>query len=87
MLFLQVLSPQIEGFVAQHDGSPDEDAVMQFIKKTTMVGALPVPHAIITRRYQPNHYTALWFTTFLWGVVFLRNQRECILLTVETLVL
>jgi hypothetical protein len=70
------LGPKVEAFVSKSDGVPDEDVVMSFIRKTTMVGALPVPHAIITRRYQPNHYTALWFTTFLWGVIFLRNQRE-----------
>lgn len=48
--------------------------MLSFIKRTTMVGVLPIPHAIITRRYQPNQYTALWFSTFLWGVIFLRNQ-------------
>jgi High-temperature-induced dauer-formation protein len=77
MRLIDVLGPQVEAFVSKTDGVPDEEVVMSFIRKTTMVGALPVPHAIITRRYQPNHYTALWFTTFLWGVIFLRNQRKC----------
>lgn len=36
---------------------------------------LPVPHAIIVRRYQPNKFTNIWFSTYLWGVIFLRNQR------------
>jgi hypothetical protein len=39
------------------------------------VGLLPVPHPIVIRKYQANQYTSLWFTAFLWGVIFLRNQR------------
>ncbi|RQM23526.1 hypothetical protein B5M09_004121, partial [Aphanomyces astaci] len=38
------------------------------------VGLLPVPHAIVIRKYQTNQFTNLWFTTFTWGVIFLRNQ-------------
>ncbi len=40
---------------------------------TTMVGLLPVPHPILIRKYQPNQYTSLWFTTYIWGVIYLRN--------------
>jgi hypothetical protein len=52
----------------------DELAILEFIKNTTMVGLLPVPHPIVIRKYQPNHYTGLWFTAFMWGVIFLQNQ-------------
>jgi hypothetical protein len=38
------------------------------------VGILPVPHAIVIRKYQPNKFTSLWFTAFMWGVIFLHNQ-------------
>jgi hypothetical protein len=38
------------------------------------VGILPVPHPIVIRKYQPNRFTSLWFTAFLWGVVLLHNQ-------------
>ena len=87
--------------------------MQRFLKNTTMVGLLPVPHPIVIRKYQPNQYvvsgprartsplslvtaggcgeqrdaslcrthrrcarryTNLWFTTFVWGVIFLRNQ-------------
>ena len=69
------LGPQVDEFMTAHAHSVDEDAVVRFLKDTTMVGLLPVPHPIVTRRYQPNQYTSLWFTTFLWGVVFLRSQE------------
>jgi hypothetical protein len=60
--------------VSVPDSVPDEGTVVEYMKGLTLVGVLPVPHPIITRRYQPNQYTSLWFTTFLWGVVFLRSQ-------------
>ena len=47
---------------------------MSFLGHTTMVGLLPVPHPIVIRKYTPNRYTGLWFTAFMWGVVFLNNQ-------------
>ena len=72
---LQFLSPQVEAFMASvPDSVPDEAHVVAFMKSLTLVGVLPVPHPIITRRYQPNQYTSLWFTTVLLGVVFLRSQ-------------
>eukprot|EP00943_MAST-04B_sp_MAST-4B-sp1_P000331 g331.t1 len=72
---LQHLVPQVENLCKRNAGSADEDLVLQFLQKTTMVGLLPVPHAIIVRRYQPNKFTNIWFSTYLWGVIFLRNQR------------
>jgi hypothetical protein len=39
-----------------------------------MVGLLPVPHPILIRKYQQNEFTSLWFTTYIWGVIYLRNQ-------------
>lgn len=39
-----------------------------------MVGLLPVPHPIVVRKYNPNEFTNLWFTTFTWGVIFLQHH-------------
>jgi hypothetical protein len=74
MRLLHHLAPQIEALIARADYSLDEEAILGFIRNTTMVGLLPVPHAIMVRKYQPNTFTSLWFTAFLWGVVFLQNQ-------------
>jgi len=74
MRLLHHLAPQIEELIARADYSLDEEAILGFIRSTTMVGLLPVPHAIVVRKYQPNTFTSLWFTAFLWGVVFLQNQ-------------
>ncbi|GMF21528.1 unnamed protein product [Phytophthora lilii] len=71
---LQHLIPQLEDACQKAGGSLDEDAMLYFLRTTTMVGLLPVPHPIVIRKYQINQFTHLWFTTFTWGVIFLRNQ-------------
>ncbi|DBA00246.1 TPA: hypothetical protein N0F65_007890 [Lagenidium giganteum] len=71
---LQHLVPQLEEASEKAGGSLDEDAMLYFLRTTTMVGLLPVPHPIVIRKYQINQFTHLWFTTFTWGVIFLRNQ-------------
>jgi hypothetical protein len=71
---LQHLVPVVDDIVAKKQGVVDEKEILDLLENTTMVGLLPVPHAIVIRKYQPNQYTALWFTAFMWGVIFLRNQ-------------
>jgi len=71
---LQHLVPVVDEIVAKRQGAVDENEILEVLQDIVMVGLLPVPHAIVIRKYQPNQYTALWFTAFLWGVIFLRNQ-------------
>lgn len=59
----------------KRDDVIDQDEVLKFLKGTTMVGILPVPHPIVTRTYQASSYTAMWFTSYMWGVIFTRSQR------------
>jgi hypothetical protein len=72
---LQHLVPVVDEIVASKQGVVDEQEILEVLHEITMVGLLPVPHAIVIRKYQPNQYTALWFTAFMWGVIFLRNQN------------
>jgi len=71
---LQHLVPQIDELVRRSEGAIDDATIMSFLTNTTMVGLLPVPHPIVIRKYTPNRFTGLWFTAFMWGVVFLNNQ-------------
>ena len=48
-------------------------SVYRFLQHGTLVGLLPVPHPILIRKYQPNPGTAMWFRTYMWGVIYLRN--------------
>jgi len=72
---LQHLVPVVDEMCTRKNGVVDEVEILDVLKDVTMVGLLPVPHAIVIRKYQPNQYTALWFTAFMWGVIFLRNQN------------
>lgn len=71
---LQHLVPVVDEIVSKKNGTVDEQQILNVLNEITMVGLLPVPHPIVIRKYQPNQYTALWFTAFLWGVIFLKQQ-------------
>jgi hypothetical protein len=70
------LQPVIEQHVATMSGSVDDHTVVEFIKATTVVGILPVPHPILVRRYTPNQWTSLWYTTFIYSTIFLHVSRD-----------
>ena len=71
---LQHLTPVIDEIIQREEGIIDESEILTVLNSVTMVGLLPVPHAIVIRKYQPNQYTALWFTAYLWGIIFVGNQ-------------
>lgn len=81
---LQHLVPVVDDMCQRKNGVVDEIEILEVFKDITMVGLLPVPHAIVIRKYQPNQYTSIWFTAYMWGVIFLRSQKppifdgECI---------
>jgi len=50
----------------------DQHAVFEHLKRTTMVGLLPLPHPIVLRSFMNNVHTNLWFCTYIWGVIFTR---------------
>lgn len=53
-------------------GLTDESEILKFLQHGTLVGLLPVPHPILIRKYQANAGTAMWFRTYMWGVIYLR---------------
>lgn len=69
---LQVLVPQVEK-ICIDKGLTDESEILKFLQNGTLVGLLPVPHPILIRKYQPNLGTLMWFRTYMWGVIYLRN--------------
>ncbi|CAF3024714.1 unnamed protein product [Rotaria sp. Silwood2] len=72
MRLLQVLVPQVEK-ICMDRGLTDESEIIKFLQHGTLVGLLPVPHPILIRKYQPNSGTVMWFRTYMWGVIYLRN--------------
>eukprot|EP00917_Polyrhabdina_sp_WS-2016_P028158 GHVP01060071.1.p1 GENE.GHVP01060071.1~~GHVP01060071.1.p1 ORF type:complete len:751 (-),score=99.74 GHVP01060071.1:6138-8363(-) len=84
------LLPQVEEECLKED-LVDQKDVLAFLKKTTMVGILPVPHAIIIRNYQTSRYTDIWTSSYFWGLVLSKVQevpsfdwRKVKLISVET---
>ncbi|CDI96759.1 High temperature induced dauer formation protein [Echinococcus multilocularis] len=73
MRLLQVLVPQVEKICIEKS-LKDEPEILKFLQNGTLVGLLPVPHPILIRKYQSNMGTTVWFRTYLWGVVYLRNS-------------
>uniref|UniRef100_A0A8C1YG14 HID1 domain containing n=1 Tax=Cyprinus carpio TaxID=7962 RepID=A0A8C1YG14_CYPCA len=72
MRLLQVLVPQVEK-ICIDKGLTDESEILKFLQHGTLVGLLPVPHPILIRKYQANAGTGMWFRTYMWGVIYLRN--------------
>ncbi|KAK9530864.1 hypothetical protein VZT92_012340 [Zoarces viviparus] len=72
MRLLQVLVPQVEK-ICIDKGLTDDSEILKFLQHGTLVGLLPVPHPILIRKYQANAGTAMWFRTYMWGVIYLRN--------------
>lgn len=77
MRMLQVLVPQVERMCIEK-GMTEESEILAFLQHGTLVGLLPVPHPILIRKYQTNAGTTLWFRTYMWGVIYLRNCEPAI---------
>lgn len=75
---VQYLGPRIEE-ECESKNLLDDEAVRRIIKRISLVGILPVPHAIVIRRFHPTEQARLWFTSFLFGTIFLSLQSMPIL--------
>eukprot|EP00002_Diphylleia_rotans_P037128 TRINITY_DN8269_c0_g1_i3.p1 TRINITY_DN8269_c0_g1~~TRINITY_DN8269_c0_g1_i3.p1 ORF type:complete len:636 (-),score=120.11 TRINITY_DN8269_c0_g1_i3:344-2251(-) len=71
---IEVIHPAIESFCSSSDDGGNELKVLELIRKTTLVGLLPVPHPILTRKYRSHEPINIWFSSFIWGVIYVRNQ-------------
>ena len=69
---LAVLVPQVEKLCSTQ-GVTDETEVLEYLKNGTMVGLLPVPHPIVIRKYQTSPAASIWFSAYLWGVIYLKH--------------
>jgi hypothetical protein len=70
---LAAIVPQIPALVS--GSSTDEGQILEYLRNTTLVGLLPVPHPILLRRYQSNAVAKMWFTTFMYASSHLRCGR------------
>eukprot|EP00898_Chlorokybus_atmophyticus_P000087 jgi/Chlat1/1079/Chrsp110S01573 len=55
-------------------GTTDLEQCKEFLRSSTLVGLLPVPNRIVTRKFQANEFTNLWFSAYLWSLIYLKTQ-------------
>ena len=70
--FLNYHFPQVEKFCAEKSVTHEEE-VIAFLQNGTLVGLLPVPPPIVTRRYEASTRCTAWYHSYAWSIVFLRN--------------
>jgi hypothetical protein len=51
---------------------PDAD-VVELLKHVTLVGKIPVPHALRVLTFAPSPSSDAWRTSWLWSLVFTHN--------------
>jgi hypothetical protein len=88
MWWVQRLVPMVEGFVTR---SPDvgERSVVDFLRRTTLVGLVPSPPPLTVHRYVSSAATEQWMSAYTWGKLYLRHQDsphrlfDCILPSIK----
>lgn len=54
----------------------DEETFIATLRRATLVGVVPRPHTLYTRRSEQTQATWKWLSTFVWGVIFLRGVNQ-----------
>jgi hypothetical protein len=67
---VEYLGPRIGEECEQREGEIGDQDVKLMIRKISLVGILPVPRPIVVRHFHMNEQTRLWFTSYLFGIVF-----------------
>lgn len=60
----------------EEDAMKSETNWISYIAETTMVGVLPLAAPIASLCYVPNKVTRVWFTSYLWGVIYVRKDSN-----------
>lgn len=63
--------PRIDKFL---ESSVTDEEVLELIKKSTMVGIFPTPHPLYIRKFNMSTETKAWFTSFIWGLIFMQSH-------------
>lgn len=76
---IEVLAPQLDEHIQRtSSGSSEalqhEAQAISILQNGTLVGLLPVPHAIVARKYKSNSETALWFRKAQWRIIASRHS-------------
>ena len=75
MCLIHALLPLINAACAQEE-LPDQQTILQLLKKHTLVGVLPVPPPILIRNYVPHSSTDSWLTLLIWRVIVAKRPSS-----------
>jgi len=73
---LDFFLPLITRFVSHHGVQRDETGLIDLIRQSTLVGVCPPPGPVVVRKYISNAQTNQWFSSFLFGLIFLKTQSQ-----------
>jgi hypothetical protein len=71
---MDVLGPEVAKLcpVDENDAC-DEQAILTFLQRRTLVGLIPLPKPISIRKFRMSGEIATWLTSFLYGVIYLHS--------------
>jgi hypothetical protein len=68
---INILNPEVEKMCTKQQAT--EEDVLVYLKKTTLVGLLPVPHTIVVRTFVTSDRIDVYLTTYCWGLIYLKH--------------
>ncbi|KAJ3109621.1 hypothetical protein HDU97_003095 [Phlyctochytrium planicorne] len=71
---VDALGPPIEALCVEK-GFNDDRRVIEYLQSGTLVGLLPLPHPLFIRRFSYSEPVRIWFTSYMWGHIFVKNTN------------
>ncbi|KAJ3216571.1 hypothetical protein HDU67_009265 [Dinochytrium kinnereticum] len=71
---VDALGPPIEALCVEK-GFNDDRRVIEYLQSGTLVGLLPLPHPLFIRRFTYSEPVRVWFTSYMWGHIFVKNTN------------
>ena len=75
---LDVLTTEVASFCEQQSKPFSQETIVDFLANQRIIGAglLHKPEPVVMRAYHRSERVDLWFTTFIWGTIFLRAHES-----------
>ncbi|KAJ3189593.1 hypothetical protein HK101_008859 [Irineochytrium annulatum] len=69
---VDALGPPIEALCIEKEFN-DDKKVIEYLQSGTLVGLLPLPHPLFVRKFTYSEPVKIWFTSYLWGCVYVKS--------------
>ncbi|KAJ3013667.1 UNVERIFIED_CONTAM: hypothetical protein HDU68_000589, partial [Siphonaria sp. JEL0065] len=71
LTLVDALGPAIEAYCVEKGFNDDKKAI-EYLASGTTVGLLPLPQPIFTRKFSYTEAVRVWFTSYMWGNVYIK---------------